>query len=174
MKLGYRNQKRTLKHWLILRKELPFWNVLDWTERIPQFPTSLQQWKTRPRSCPVLILLKGGKWQPSHYIDDMRKQLTVPAVFSTLHRWQRPNSVQRRNKWNHSLSYFHWGRGNGALSILLGEKTYFLDLPCTGNFITTEFQSPLVFLNEDYWKISLLFVVILPSIQGRTLSFIQS
>jgi hypothetical protein len=47
------------------------------------------------------------------------------------------------------------GRGNVALSTLLEEeeeeeKNPFLKLPCTGNFITTEFQSPLVFLNLYY------------------------
>lgn len=87
---------------------LLFKNVLNLTEQLPQFPTLLQLWKTWPNFCYILILLKGGKWQHSHYINDMRKQPSSPKVFSTLHRWPRPNSVQRRNKWNHSLNYFHW------------------------------------------------------------------
>lgn len=148
--------------------------MLNLTEQLPQFPTLLQLWKTWPNFCYILILLKGGKWQHNHYINDMRKQPSSPKVFSTLHRWRRPNSVQRRNKWNHSLNYVHWVEAVWFSQLSQKEKKPFLKLPCIGNFITTEFQSPLVFLNLYYWKISLLFMVTLPSIQSRTHSFIWS
>ena len=156
---------------------LLFKNVVNLTEQLSQFPTLLQLWKTWPSFCCTLILLKGGKWQHSHYINDMRKQPSSPKVFSTLHRWWRPNSVPRRNKWNHSLNYLHWVEAVWLSQLSQNKKKKkktFLKLPCTGNFITTEFQSPLVFLNLYYWKISLLFMVTLPSIQSRTLSFIRS
>lgn len=140
---------------------------LNWTN-VP-IPISFQQWKIWPTFCSILILLEGGKWQHSHYINDMRKQLT--SLWYLAHSTDGNDLIQSKEETSeilHSIT-FPGQRQRGSLYIPEEKKTYFLKLPCTGNFITTEFQSPLVFLNKYYWKISLLFMVILPSIQGRTL-----
>lgn len=136
-------------------------------EPLPQFPTLLQLWKPWPLSCYIWTVLKGGKWQKGHYLDDMRKQSSSPKVVSTRHRWPQPNALQRRNKWNHSLNCFHPGPA-GWFSPFPTECTHLPTLPCTRNFITTESQSPRAFLNGGFlkdWSFCLWWPV--PSLQSR-------